>query len=176
MERPGQLQALGPCSCESTSTRHFPESAVPFRRAARGGAQSLGESSWKCWRWPLKSWRDGGADAPTVKNVVLVRVVGSMSEFKQIIGRGTRVRDDYGKLFFNILDYTGSATTPFADPDFDGEPARVSEEKIDDNGKAKPETVKVVEPAPVKVSEPPDPPHGRDYYIRGAVAQPEAFG
>jgi type I restriction enzyme R subunit len=41
---------------------------------------------------------------------VLVRVVGSMSEFKQIIGRGTRVRDDYGKLFFNILDYTGSAT------------------------------------------------------------------
>ena len=33
-----------------------------------------------------------------------------MTEFKQIIGRGTRVRDDYGKLFFNILDYTGSAT------------------------------------------------------------------
>jgi hypothetical protein len=148
MERPGQLQALGPCSCESTSTRHFPESAVPFRRAARGGAQSLGESSWKCWRWPLKSWRDGGVDAPTVKNVVLVRVVGSMSEFKQIIGRGTRVRDDYGKLFFNILDYTGSATTLFADPDFDGEPARVSEEEIDDKGKPKPETYKVDEPEP----------------------------
>ena len=42
-----------------------------------------------------------------------------MTEFKQIIGRGTRVRDDKGKLFFNILDYTGSATRLFADPDFD---------------------------------------------------------
>ena len=51
-----------------------------------------------------------GVDAPTCKNVVLARVVGSMSEFKQIIGRGTRVRDDYGKLWFNIIDYTGSAT------------------------------------------------------------------
>ena len=51
-----------------------------------------------------------GVDAPTVQNVVLVRVINSMSEFKQIIGRGTRVRDNYGKLFFSILDYTGSAT------------------------------------------------------------------
>jgi len=57
-----------------------------------------------------------GVDAPTCKNIVLARVVGSMSEFKQIIGRGTRVRDDYGKLWFNILDYTGSATRLFADP------------------------------------------------------------
>ena len=59
-----------------------------------------------------------GVDAPTCKNVVLARVVGSMSEFKQIIGRGTRVRDDYGKLWFNIVDYTGSATRHFADSDF----------------------------------------------------------
>ena len=57
-----------------------------------------------------------GVDAPTVKNVVLVRVIGSMSEFKQIIGRGTRVREDYNKLYFDILDYTGSATRMFADP------------------------------------------------------------
>jgi type I restriction enzyme R subunit len=63
-----------------------------------------------------------GVDAPTVKNIVLARVIGSMVEFKQIIGRGTRVREDYGKLFFNILDYTGTAVTMFADPDFDGEP------------------------------------------------------
>ncbi|HMN05248.1 MAG TPA: DEAD/DEAH box helicase family protein [Flavobacteriales bacterium] len=75
-----------------------------------------------------------GVDAPTVKNVVLARVVGSMSEFKQIIGRGTRVRDDYGKLWFNILDYTGSATRLFADPGFDGDPARVTEEEIDAAG------------------------------------------
>ena len=63
-----------------------------------------------------------GVDAPTVKNVVLFRVVGTMAEFKQIIGRGTRVREDYGKLFFTIIDYTGTATQKFADPDFDGEP------------------------------------------------------
>ena len=59
-----------------------------------------------------------GVDIPTCKNIVLARVVGSMVEFKQIIGRGTRVRDDYGKYYFNILDYTGSATRLFADPGF----------------------------------------------------------
>ncbi len=75
-----------------------------------------------------------GVDAPTCKNVVLARVIGSMSEFKQIIGRGTRVRDDYGKLWFNILDYTGCATRLFADPAFDGDPALVTEEEIDEDG------------------------------------------
>lgn len=76
-----------------------------------------------------------GLDAPTCRNVVLVRVVNSMVEFKQIIGRGTRVRDDYGKLWFNILDYTGTATRNFADPAFDGDPAFATQEEIDQNGK-----------------------------------------
>jgi type I restriction enzyme R subunit len=75
-----------------------------------------------------------GVDAPTCKNVVLARVVGSMSEFKQIIGRGTRVRDDYGKLWFNIIDYTGSATRLFADPGFDGDPVRLTEEELAEDG------------------------------------------
>ena len=75
-----------------------------------------------------------GVDAPTVKNIVLARVVGSISEFKQIIGRGTRVRDDYGKYYFTILDYTGSATRMFADPDFDGDPDFVDEVQINDEG------------------------------------------
>lgn len=75
-----------------------------------------------------------GVDAPTCKNVVLARIVGSMSEFKQIIGRGTRLRDDYGKLWFNIIDYTGSATRMFADPAFDGEPTRITEEEVDEDG------------------------------------------
>jgi type I restriction enzyme R subunit len=101
-----------------------------------------------------------GVDAPTVKNVALVRVIGSMCEFKQIIGRGTRVRDDYGKLFFNILDYTGSATTLFADPDFDGEPAHVSQEEIDEQGKPKPDTYKATEPELLKLGESPGPPYG----------------
>jgi type I restriction enzyme R subunit len=75
-----------------------------------------------------------GVDAQTCKNVVLARIVGSMSEFKQIIGRGTRLRDDYGKLWFNIIDYTGSATRMFADPAFDGDPVRVTEEEVTDDG------------------------------------------
>jgi type I restriction enzyme R subunit len=75
-----------------------------------------------------------GVDAPTCKNVVLARVVGSMSEFKQIIGRGTRLREDYGKLYFNILDYTGTATAKFADPDFDGEPNMETITEIDPEG------------------------------------------
>ena len=78
-----------------------------------------------------------GLDAPTCRNVVLVRLVNSMVEFKQIIGRGTRVRDDYGKLWFNILDYTGTATRNFADPAFDGDPAFATQEEIDEHGRIK---------------------------------------
>ena len=75
-----------------------------------------------------------GVDAQTCKNIVLFKVINSMVDFKQIIGRGTRVREDYGKLFFTILDYTGSATRMFADPDFDGEPALITEEEMDEEG------------------------------------------
>jgi type I restriction enzyme R subunit len=58
-----------------------------------------------------------------------------MTEFKQIIGRGTRVRDDYDKLWFNIIDYTGSATRLFADPSFDGDPVQLTEEELERIGK-----------------------------------------
>lgn len=78
-----------------------------------------------------------GVDAETVKNVVLARVVGSRSEFKQIIGRGTRLRVDYGKEFFNIIDFTGTATQHFADPDFDGEPAHIEQITIDEQGEVR---------------------------------------
>ena len=86
-----------------------------------------------------------GVDAPTCKNVVLARVVNSMTEFKQIIGRGTRLREDYGKLWFNIIDYTGSATRNFADPDFDGTPEIEEEIKIDDEGHPVKETTEAGE-------------------------------
>jgi type I restriction enzyme R subunit len=75
-----------------------------------------------------------GVDVPTCKNIVLFRMVNSMTEFKQIVGRGTRVREDKEKLFFTILDYTGSATRNFADPDFDGEPPLITEDEIDGEG------------------------------------------
>ncbi|MEN6521153.1 MAG: DEAD/DEAH box helicase family protein [Armatimonadota bacterium] len=85
-----------------------------------------------------------GIDAPTCKVVVLARVVNSLTEFKQIIGRGTRVREDYNKLFFTILDYTQS-TRLFADPAFDGDPAISTEQQIDDEGNTVDEPV-VVDP------------------------------
>ena len=85
-----------------------------------------------------------------------------MSEFKQIIGRGTRLRDDYGKLWFNILDYTGSATRMFADPDFDGDPARITEEEVErrrrndrDDRDRRPKG-RSAEPAPPEEGEPGD--------------------
>ena len=75
-----------------------------------------------------------GVDAEMVKNVVLARVVGSRSEFKQIVGRGTRLKVDYGKEYFNIIDFTGTATRHFADPDFDGDPALLEEVTVDEAG------------------------------------------
>jgi type I restriction enzyme R subunit len=64
-----------------------------------------------------------GVDAPTCKNVVLFKPIASIVDFKQIIGRGTRVREEFGKLWFTIIDYTG-ATALFADPAFDGVPEK----------------------------------------------------
>jgi type I restriction enzyme R subunit len=75
-----------------------------------------------------------GVDIPTCKNVVLARVIRSMTDFKQIIGRGTRVREERGKRSFNIVDYTNS-TVLFEDRAFDGEPALINESDIDDRGK-----------------------------------------
>jgi len=77
-----------------------------------------------------------GVDVPTCRNVVLVRVINSGGEFKQIIGRGTRIREDHGKTWFNILDYTGSATERFADADFDGFPDALDVTEIDAAGSA----------------------------------------
>jgi len=75
-----------------------------------------------------------GVDVPTCRNIVIVRVINAMTEFKQIIGRGSRVREDHGKLFFTILDYTGSAMQRFADPAFDGYPVEITEEEMDAEG------------------------------------------
>ncbi|WGS84073.1 DEAD/DEAH box helicase family protein [Methylomonas sp. UP202] len=86
-----------------------------------------------------------GVDAEMVKNVVLARVVGSRSEFKQIVGRGTRLKVDYGKEYFNIIDFTGTATRHFADPDFDGDPARIEEVTIDETGEIVETTVEIIE-------------------------------
>ncbi|MBM4422906.1 MAG: DEAD/DEAH box helicase [Chloroflexi bacterium] len=75
-----------------------------------------------------------GVDAPTCRNVVLFKPINSMIDFKQIIGRGTRVSEERRKFWFTIIDYVG-ATQLFYDPAFDGDPARVTRTTIDDSGK-----------------------------------------
>ena len=72
-----------------------------------------------------------GVDAQTCRLIVLDRDVGSMTEFKQIVGRGTRVHEDTRKFFFTLMDFRG-ATNHFADPDFDGEPVQIYEPGDDD--------------------------------------------
>ncbi len=67
-----------------------------------------------------------GVDAQTCRLIVLDRAVGSMTEFKQIVGRGTRVHEDTKKFYFTLIDFRG-ATGHFADPDFDGDPVQIYE-------------------------------------------------
>ena len=67
-----------------------------------------------------------GVDAQTCRLIVLDRAVGSMTEFKQIVGRGTRVHEDTRKYYFTLIDFRG-ATGHFADPCFDGEPVQIYE-------------------------------------------------
>src|ERR1700722_17594907 len=67
-----------------------------------------------------------GVDAQTCRLIALDRAVGSMTEFKQIVGRGTRVHEDTKKFYFTLMDFRG-ATVHFAAPDFDGEPVQIYE-------------------------------------------------
>ena len=72
-----------------------------------------------------------GVDAQTCRLIVLDREAGSRTEFKQIIGRGTRVHEDSKKYYFTLVDFR-KATNHFADPDFDGEPVQIYEPGEDD--------------------------------------------
>jgi type I restriction enzyme, R subunit len=72
-----------------------------------------------------------GVDAQTCRLIVLDREVGSMTEFKQIVGRGTRVHEDTKKFYFTLIDFRG-ASSHFADPDFDGEPVQIYEPGAND--------------------------------------------
>ncbi|MEQ1518844.1 MAG: type I restriction-modification enzyme R subunit C-terminal domain-containing protein, partial [Usitatibacteraceae bacterium] len=94
-----------------------------------------------------------GVDAKTCKLIVLDQTINSMTEFKQIIGRGTRLREDYQKLYFTIMDFKG-ATRLFADPDFDGEPVVIYEPKPDDP------IVPPDDTSPPVIGEPGPPPYG----------------
>jgi type I restriction enzyme R subunit len=65
-----------------------------------------------------------GVDAQTCKIIVLDSEIKSMTKFKQVVGRGTRINEEFGKLYFTILDFR-NVTDLFADPEFDGDPIRV---------------------------------------------------
>jgi type I restriction enzyme, R subunit len=73
-----------------------------------------------------------GVDAQTCRLIVLDKTINSMTEFKQIIGRGTRINEEYNKYFFTILDFK-RATALFADPSFDGDPVQVFEAQPDES-------------------------------------------
>lgn len=73
-----------------------------------------------------------GVDAQTCKLIVLDSEIKSMTKFKQIIGRGTRINEDFGKLYFSIIDFR-KATDLFADKNFDGDPIRIKEMNETDN-------------------------------------------
>jgi type I restriction enzyme R subunit len=126
-----------------------------------------------------------GVDAQTCRLIVLDREIGSMTEFKQIVGRGTRVHEDTKKYYFTLIDFR-KATNHFADPAFDGEPVQIYEPGEgdpvlppddvqpagdDDDGRIPPapsgdETV--VDGEPPDINLPPDGGDGpRKFYIKG---------
>jgi len=73
-----------------------------------------------------------GVDAQTCKLIVLDSNIGSVTEFKQIIGRGTRINEEYGKTYFTIMDFR-NVTNLFARPDFDGDPVMIKEISEEDD-------------------------------------------
>ena len=116
-----------------------------------------------------------GVDAQTCRLIVLDRAVGSMTEFKQILGRGTRIHEDTKKLYFTLMDFRG-ATSHFADPDFDGEPVQIYDP--DDNDPVVPPTDEADAVIPVDeiiidagndISIDPNDPLSRKLYVNGVL-------
>jgi type I restriction enzyme, R subunit len=126
-----------------------------------------------------------GVDAQTCRLIVLDREVGSMTEFKQIVGRGTRVHEDTKKFYFTLIDFRG-ATSHFADPDFDGEPVQIYQPgagdsmappddapTTDENGETlsnKPSPEETVVDAPPDISLPLTSVRARKVYVDGVAA------
>ena len=107
-----------------------------------------------------------GVDVQTCRLIVLDRAVGSMTEFKQIVGRGTRVHEDTHKFYFTLMDFRG-ATSHFADPEFDGEPVQIYEPGADDP---------ITPPEDVAEPESPQPDDERVVISGGSEPQPYPLG
>lgn len=109
-----------------------------------------------------------GVDCKTCRLIVLDNNINSMTEFKQIIGRGTRLKPDYGKEYFTIMDFR-NACRLFADPDFDGDPISVIEVGPDDpeTPPVEPETPPTIPPTSPG-GDPQDPPEKKHKFrVRG---------
>jgi len=104
-----------------------------------------------------------GVDAKTCKLIVLDKTINSMTIFKQIIGRGTRIDEDFNKFFFTIMDFK-KATEHFKDPEFDGDPVVIYNPGTDDDP---------VPPDPIddeggdNIIEDPEEPYGRKIIVSG---------
>jgi type I restriction enzyme R subunit len=115
-----------------------------------------------------------GVDAQTCRLIVLDRPVGSMTEFKQILGRGTRIHEDTKKYYFTLLDFRG-ATQHFADPDFDGEPVQIYDPDAadpnapPDDESGEPGDDEIVIDSGNDISIRPDEPDSRKMYVNGVL-------
>ena len=114
-----------------------------------------------------------GVDVQTCRLIVLDRPVGSMAEFKQILGRGTRVHEDTHKYYFTLMDFR-NATQHFADPDFDGEPVQIYEPGEDDpmeppDTNEEPDEGEIVLDSGNDISIKPDEPDSRKFYVNGVL-------
>ncbi len=117
-----------------------------------------------------------GVDVQTCRLIVLDREVGSMTEFKQIVGRGTRVHEDTRKFYFTLMDFRG-ATRHFADPDFDGEPVQIYEPGEDDtmtppedSEQPEPEEDETIVDDPTDTAPPPQDGGSKKIYVDGVSA------
>lgn len=127
-----------------------------------------------------------GVDAQTCRLIVLERSVGSMTEFKQIVGRGTRVHEDAKKFYFTLMDFRG-ATNHFADPNFDGEPVQIyipgeddpisppdDVPPIDDEGNPfpdEPDDEEIIVDTPPDITPPTDKEKPRKVFVDGVKVQ-----
>ena len=103
-----------------------------------------------------------GVDAQTCQLIVLDRRINSMTEFKQIIGRGTRINEDYDKFYFTIMDFR-RATALFADPAFDGDPVQIYEPGPDDPPLPPDELPPDTTPPDGEIGDPPPPDSGPSF-------------
>lgn len=114
-----------------------------------------------------------GVDAKTCKLIVLDQNINSMTEFKQIVGRGTRIREDYHKLYFTVMDFK-NATRLFADKDFDGEPVTIYEPTADEP--IVPPDDSELPPLPIDGSEETEvPPYGKGKTDTGGTGKREKY-